>query len=52
MRILRRIKGTERQSKECGHQKGTMSIRKQQKRESQRNETTLVWTHAESGRKQ
>ena len=33
----------ERLRKECGHQKGA--------RESKRNETTLVWTHAENGRK-
>ena len=40
----------ERQSKECGHQEGARS--EQQTRESKRNETTLVWTHAENARKQ
>ena len=39
----------ERQSKECGHQKGVRC--EQHTRESKRNETTLVWTHAENGRK-
>ena len=34
----------ERQSKECGHQKGARC--EQHTRESKRNETTLVWTHA------
>ena len=37
MRMLRKIKG---------------AMSEQHKRESQRNETTLVWTHAENVRKQ
>ena len=51
MKMLRRIKGvTLRDSKERGHQKGATC--EQHTRESKRNETMLVWTHAENGRKQ
>ena len=34
----------------CGHQKGARC--ELYTRECNRNETTLVWTHAENGRKQ
>ena len=51
MRMLRRIKGvTLRDKVDCGHQKGARS--EKYTRESKRNETTPVWTHAENGRKQ
>ena len=50
MRMLQRIKGVTLRDKECGHQQGARSD--WYTRESKINETTLVWTYAENGRKQ
>ena len=55
MRMLTRIKGVtlrDKVKKGAGHQKGAICVSSVQSRESKRNETTLVWTHAENGRKQ
>ena len=50
MRMLRKIKGVTLKDKVK-----SVDIRKERgvnTRESQRNETTLIWIHAENGRKQ